>query len=69
MTSTHKGDEGFPKGEREGKKFFSNRAFPEDVVKCFNTFACLSEDGENDNEFLPPGVFSSRVPVLKTPFF
>ena len=43
-------------------------SFPEHVVKCFNTFACLSEGGENDNEFSPPGVCSSRVPVLKTLF-
>ena len=56
------------KGEGEGKKLFSHRAFPEDAVKCFNTFACLSEGGENDNEFSPPGVCLSRVPVLKTPF-
>ena len=37
------------------------------LVKCFNTFECLSKDGENDTEFSLPG-FSSRVPVLKTPF-
>ena len=55
------------KGKGEGKKFFSHRAFPEDAVKCFNTFQCLSKDGENDTEFSLPG-FSSRVPVLKTPF-
>ena len=55
------------KGKGEGKKSFSHRAFPEDAVKCFNTFACLSKDGENDTEFSLPGV-SSRVPVLKTPF-
>ena len=55
------------KGKGEGKKSFSHRAFPEDAVKCFNTFACLSKDGENDTEFSLPG-FSSRVPVLKTPF-
>ena len=54
-------------GKGEGKKFFSHRAFPEDAVKCFNTFECLSKDGENDTEFSLPG-FSSRVPVLKTPF-
>ena len=39
----------------------------EDAVKCFNTFACLSEDGEHDNEFSLLGV-SSRVPVLETLF-
>ena len=55
------------KGEGEGKKFFSHRAFPEDAVKCFNTFECLSKDGENDTEFSLPG-FSSRVPDLKTPY-
>ena len=55
--------------EKEKERLFSDRAFPEDVVKCLKTFACLSEGGENDNEFSSPGVFSSRVPVLKTPFF
>ena len=44
--------------KREGKKFFSHRAFPEDAVKCFNTFECLAKDGENDTEFSLPG-FSS----------
>ena len=37
-------------GMKEKEK---DRAFPEDVVKCFNTFACLSEGGENDNEVFP----------------
>ena len=54
--------------KRRRKEVFFPSCVPEDAVKRFNTFACLSEGGENDNEFSLPGVCSSRVPVLKTPF-
>ena len=50
--------EDWNEGEGEGKKMLVDREFSKDVVKCFDTFACLSEGGET------PDSCVSRVPVF-----